>query len=246
MNNKLIGLSLGGLLALASLVATPAMADDWNKRTEFTFSGPVAIPGRVLAAGKYVFQLMDSQSDRNIVQVFSKDSSGKEDLVATILAIPDYVANTPDSPAIHFEERAAGAPEAIHSWFYPGDNTGWEFVYPAVQTSNVQRSEVSANTTPAPAPEATPAAPALDATAAATMIQPESPEVKEMEAHDVEEEVAVAQENTPDPPVQEPATGADPVLPQTGGNSVLVFLTGVTMLAGGVLTRVSARRKSQQ
>ena len=28
---------------------------------------------------------------------------------------------------------SSGSPEAIHSWFYPGDNTGWEFVYPKEQ-----------------------------------------------------------------------------------------------------------------
>ena len=35
---------------------------------------------------------MDSQSDRNIVQVFSKDSNGNESLIAILLAIPDYTA----------------------------------------------------------------------------------------------------------------------------------------------------------
>ena len=25
--------------------------------------------------------------------------------------------------------RPTGSPEAIHSWYYPGDNTGWQFVY---------------------------------------------------------------------------------------------------------------------
>ncbi len=246
MNNRFKALSLSGLMVIASFMAKPALADEWNKRTEFQFSGPVQIPGRVLTAGKYVFQLADSQSDRNIVQVFSVDSSGHERLVATILAIPDYTENTPDKPVIHFEERAAGAPEAIHSWFYPGDNTGWEFVYSAVHASSVQPAEVNANTTPAAAPEANPAAPAPDGTAAATMIQPESPQVREMEARDVEEEVAATQEDTPDSPTPQPdTTGADPVLPQTGGNSVLVFLTGLTMLFAGVLTRLSTRRKAQ-
>ena len=118
-----------------------------TRRTEFQFSGPVEIPGKVLAPGKYVFQLVDSESDRNIVQVFSEDSNGKESLVATLLAIPDYMSETPDKPIIHFEERPSGTPEAIHSWFYPGENTGWEFVYPKGETL-----ETSANTTPAPAP----------------------------------------------------------------------------------------------
>ena len=134
MNIKLITLCLGGLFALTSFVARPVSADEWNKKTEFQFSAPVQIPGRTLAAGKYVFQLADSKSDRNIVQVFSEDSHGNESLLATLMAVPHYIEQTPDKPIVHFEERPSGAPEAIHSWFYPGENTGWEFVYPQTQT----------------------------------------------------------------------------------------------------------------
>ena len=133
MNSKLTALCLSGSLALSFLMTKPAMADEMNKRTEFQFSAPVEIPGKVLDPGKYVFELPNDQSDRNIVQVFSEDSNGKESLVATLQTIPDYVSNTPDKPLIHFEERPSGSPEAIHSWFYPGENTGWEFVYPKAE-----------------------------------------------------------------------------------------------------------------
>ena len=98
----------------------PIMADELNKRTEFQFSAPVQIPGHVLAPGKYVFELLDTGfSDRNIVQVFSKDSNGNESLVATLLAIPDYTANTPDKPIIHFEERPSGTPKRFTAGFTP-------------------------------------------------------------------------------------------------------------------------------
>jgi hypothetical protein len=130
MKGRLKALFLSGSLALSVLVSKPVMANDWNKRIDFQFSAPVAIPGKVLTPGKYVFELANSDSDRNIVRVFSEDSSGKESLVTTVLAVPNYVANTPDKTMISFEERKFGAPEAIHGWFYPGDNTGWEFVYP--------------------------------------------------------------------------------------------------------------------
>ena len=130
MNIRLTTLCLSGLFALTSFVARPALADEWNKKTEFQFSAPVQIPGRTLPAGKYVFQLADSESGRNVVQIFSEDSSGNENLVATLMAVPDYMEETPAKPVVHFEERPSGSAEAIHSWFYPGDNTGWEFVYP--------------------------------------------------------------------------------------------------------------------
>src|SRR5437870_3323750 len=134
MKIRLTTLYLGGFFALAPFMARPGMADEWNKKTEFQFSGPVEIPGAVLPAGKYVFQLADSDSNRNIVQVFSEDSSGKESLVTTVMAIPDYMLNTPDKPIVNFVERPSGTPEAIRSWFYPGENTGWEFIYPKSET----------------------------------------------------------------------------------------------------------------
>ena len=96
MNSKLKALCLSGSLALSFLVTKPVMADEMNKRTEFEFSAPVEIPGQVLAPGKYVFELADNSSDLNTVRVFSEDSNGKENLVATIEAIPDYASKTPD------------------------------------------------------------------------------------------------------------------------------------------------------
>ena len=134
MNIKMKTLCLGGLFALTSFVARPLLADDWNKKTEFQFSAPVEIPGQTLAAGKYVFQLADSDSDRNVVQIFSEDSAGHESLVATLLAIPEHRQQTPGKPIVHFEERPSGSPEAIQSWYYPGEKTGWEFVYPKGQS----------------------------------------------------------------------------------------------------------------
>jgi hypothetical protein len=130
MNSKLNAASLGGLLALSFLMTKPVLADQWNKKTEFQFSAPVEIPGRVLTPGKYVFELADGQTDRSMVQVFAEDSTGNESLVATIITIPDRTLNTPEHSVLRFEERNSKGPEAVHSWFYPGENTGWEFVYP--------------------------------------------------------------------------------------------------------------------
>ena len=104
-----------------------AFADEWNKKTIVTFNAPVEIPGKVLLPGTYVFKLLDSASNRNIVQIFDKD---EKKLYATILALPDYRLKPADKPIIQFEERASNSPEAIKAWFYPGDDYGQEFVYP--------------------------------------------------------------------------------------------------------------------
>jgi len=133
----------GALLALIIVAPRQAGADEWDQRTVFTFSGPVEIPGQVLPAGTYVFKLADSQSDRNIVEVFSKDETH---LYGTFLAIPDYRLKPADRPIITFEERAAGSPEAVRAWFYPGENYGHDFVYPKVKAVEL----ATANNKPVP------------------------------------------------------------------------------------------------
>ena len=124
--------SVVAFLAIAALFigSTTASAQFPNKKTTVTFNEPVEIPGvnaQVLPAGVYVFRLLDSLSDRHIVQVFNKDESH---IYATILAIPNYRLRATDKTVMTFAERAAGDPQAIRAWFYPGDNWGQEFVYP--------------------------------------------------------------------------------------------------------------------
>src|SRR4029077_960759 len=119
-----------GITLLGMMFSSTASAQPGIKKTTLTFSGPVEIPGvgaQVLPAGTYVFRLFDSLSDRNIVQVFSADESH---IFATILAIPNYRLKATDKTVMTFAERAAGDPQAIRAWFYPGDNWGQEFVYP--------------------------------------------------------------------------------------------------------------------
>jgi hypothetical protein len=116
-------------IALCAFVVPTATADDWNNKTTITFSGPVEVPGvgaQTLPAGTYVFKLMDSQSDRHIVQIFSQDETH---IFATILAIPNYRLHATDKTVITFRERPAGEPEALRAWFYPGHQWGEEFVY---------------------------------------------------------------------------------------------------------------------
>jgi hypothetical protein len=127
------------------MFSSAASAQPWNKKTTVTFSAPVEIPGvgaQVLPAGTYVFRLLDSLSDRHIVQIFNKDESH---VYATILAIPNYRLKATDKTVMTFAERAAGEPQAIRAWFYPGDNSGQEFVYPkkrAVELAKTTRTPV--------------------------------------------------------------------------------------------------------
>src|SRR4051812_16459517 len=74
-----------GTIVAVSNVVPPAKADEWNKETVIAFNAPVEVPGKDLPAGTYVFELADSESNRDIVEVFTED---KQHLLATFIAIP--------------------------------------------------------------------------------------------------------------------------------------------------------------
>ena len=216
-------------LALLGAVLPRAKADEWNQKTVFTFSGPVEIPGQVLSPGTYVFKLMDSQSDRNIVQVFNKKENH---LYGTFLTIPDYRLKPRGKTIITFEERAAGSPEAVKAWFYPGDNYGHQFVYPKVKAIELAK----ANNQPV---ASMPTELATNTTMPATTMR--EPHVVAMKRASLkaqkptEEEVEVAEVFLPAPP-DLPAS-----LPTTASSLPLVGLIGLLALGiAQVLRRVQA------
>jgi hypothetical protein len=113
-------------VALFVLASQTARADEFDRLMVITFSGSVEVPGVVLPAGTYQFKLADPESDRNVVEILSKDGSK---VYATLLTIPDERATPTDDPVVTFEERESGSPEAVRAVFYPGETTGMQFVY---------------------------------------------------------------------------------------------------------------------
>jgi hypothetical protein len=249
MKIKFDAVLLGASMAFMAAMVTPMMADEFNKETKLEFSGPVEVPGKVLTPGKYVFKIADSESDRNIVEIFSEDANGDQKFVTTTMAIPDYSEETPEKTIIRFEERPSGSPEAIHSWFYPGDNTGWQFVYP-----KGERPQMSSNTTPAATPA--PAAPAATPTPApaatpthAVAAAPAPPAEPVGSVTITEDDVALIAEN--DTPALRPAPANDGqvfaarTLPETAGRFGLELMTGLALLSLGMAVVFASRRTSQ-
>jgi hypothetical protein len=116
------------LFVLAVVIVLPVVhADQGNQETRVTFSQPVQIPGRVLPAGTYVFELPEDANDHFQVRIFNADRSM---LVATLLTISAERSKVTDNTVFGFAERGSAQPEAIVTWFYPGETTGHEFVYP--------------------------------------------------------------------------------------------------------------------
>jgi hypothetical protein len=121
---------------LSALVPGTAAAQDnnWNQRTYFTFSAPVELPGKTLPAGTYLFRLVDSPSNRHIVQVFDEK---EKDILVTALAIPAQRMEPAEEPEVRFMEVAANQPAAISTWWFPGRTIGHEFIYPKEQATRL-------------------------------------------------------------------------------------------------------------
>jgi hypothetical protein len=118
--------SLVGFCLAALLTTSTALADEANRKTTFTFSDPVALPGLVLPAGTYMFKTVDLGGTANIVQVFNADENK---VLGSFMTIPYEKGTIADTTHIWFLERKAGEAPAIHEWFYPGNTLGMEFLY---------------------------------------------------------------------------------------------------------------------
>jgi hypothetical protein len=101
---------------------------------QFTFSQRVQIPGRVLPAGTYRFQLADS-NDRHLVQIFRQDQS----LVATLYSIPRVRDGRGLDVAITFANRGATQSQAIVAWFFVGETQGHKLLYPRQEKQELAR-----------------------------------------------------------------------------------------------------------
>jgi hypothetical protein len=112
------------------LMAAPAAAQPLDKRTVFTFSGPITLPGVTLPAGQYLFRLADPNSSSKVVQVLNADGTKPYGLFFTLSAERFEPASTPE---VRFMETASGTPAAVRTWWYPGERTGYEFIYPKEQ-----------------------------------------------------------------------------------------------------------------
>jgi hypothetical protein len=233
-------LCLGVLVLSVPLIAK---ADEWNKQTIMTFNQPVEVPNMVLNAGTYEFRLLDSASDRRVVQILNADGTH---LYENVLAIPAHRVEPTGRTVVTFEERAEGAPDAIATWFSPGDNSGVEFVYPKVNSVGLTAKETTTPTTPpviASQEASKPAATAPRTIApAATQVPATVPAAKP-------EPVKVAQATTqPKPAASTTATAVGSQqetpkqLPKTASRLPLLVVLGLLSLGGSASIHVFGKQ----
>jgi len=129
-----LALAIGTLGLMGAALAPNMLADEWNKKTILTVNETIQVPGKTLPPGKYVMKLLDSPSNRHIVQIFNGDET---QLQTTILAIPNYRLEPTGKTQFQFWETPPGQPKALRAWFYPGDNFGQEFAYPKMEATQI-------------------------------------------------------------------------------------------------------------
>ena len=227
--------------SMLGALCTNARADEWDKKTILTFSGPVTVAGHRLEAGTYVFKLADT-ADRHVVQIFNE----REDHVyATILAIPDYRLEPTGKTVIKFSETlesnnyAGNLPEAgvpIKEWFYPGDNFGQEF---KVAPAQVAVAETATTEVAQPAPEEVTPAPEQPAPEEAAPA-PEQPQAEQ--AQPAPEQPQAAPEQPA--PAPTPAPEQPEQLPKTASTLPLVGLIGILSLGAAASLRLISKRSS--
>jgi hypothetical protein len=121
---------IGLIIAFAAFFELTAHADELDQTNIVTFSQPVQIPGQVLPVGTYLLKLANSDSDRDLVQIFN---SNQTHLYTTLQTVPTERPTSTDDTSITFAEQGSGNPDALLKWFYPGRLTGHEFVYSSQQ-----------------------------------------------------------------------------------------------------------------
>lgn len=250
-------------LLVCSVASTAGAQVRSDRAVYFTFDQPVAIPGQTLPAGKYLFKLLDSQTNRSVVQVYNADGTK---LVTMVMTIPASRLDMPEDPEVRFMEGPADTPPAIRTWWYPSLKTGWEFIYPrsqamklaAANNNNVltTKSEVSADDmkTAELSRVSSTGDQGVDPNAAASQVTGNARPGQVASAQSTQSSTSTAQTQPPPPPAPvttpAPRTAPAPVtqadtdrtsLPSTASATPLVLLIAAVALFGVLAIRFGRR-----
>jgi hypothetical protein len=113
----------------AAPFARTAKAEAYTERTLVTFSNDVEIPGQMLPAGTYVFQLApDLRGALNLDRLQVFDASGTH-LIATVNTVPRTRTYGPNNSMVQLNEAPAGVPARVREFVFQGSTYGHRFVY---------------------------------------------------------------------------------------------------------------------
>lgn len=123
---RVLPLALGFFLC-GTVLLTPAMADQATREIHFTINAPIEIPRVVLPAGSYDLRLEDFGS--TVAGVWNVRGDHFYGFFETVPVDRIHSNKT----KVDLSESIKGAPERLTAWFYPGDKTGNELLYPATE-----------------------------------------------------------------------------------------------------------------
>lgn len=112
------------LMAMAAVTPSGAAI---GPRDQITFSRPVALPGVVLPAGSYTFEVMNPDSSSTVVRVSHRDTHQVFFSGLTMMAVRP--ANLAAGRLVTVGEAAAGAAIPITAWYPTGRLAGHRFVW---------------------------------------------------------------------------------------------------------------------
>jgi hypothetical protein len=223
-----------GLFSLMLLVAAISWADDWNKKTVLTVNEAIQVPGTVIQPGTYVMKLVDSQADRHIVRIMNER---EDEVITTILAIPNYRLKPTDKSQFQFWETPAGNPRALRAWFYPGDNFGQEFAYPKDMSAKIaEYTHVDVPSTPATKEVELATAPVVEVDKSGT----EKPLEARVYTAPAPEPVAAP---APEPVAAEPVVADRPAMPATATSLPALALAAFFALGAGFALRLATAER---
>lgn len=221
--------------ALLIVGLIPALrADEWNKQTTVTLNEPLITGNKVLQPGTYVWKLMDSATNRNVIRIYNEDQSKLE---TTVLAIPDYRLRPSGRTQFAYWETPAGVPKAVRAWFYPGDNYGRELPYPKKLVAQL----AAARPVPVPTEYKEQAAPASQPSAEVQKPEP-APAAAPVEMASAEPAAQPAPVAQPEPQTNAAPAPEPKSLPKTASYGPLAGLAGLFSLGFfGILTLASKK-----
>jgi len=111
---------------VAGLLAARAASGSIPHTNYLTFNGPFALPGVLLPAGTYVFDVVATGSNE-VVRVTSRDRSRIYLTAFTVRVRRPKIL--PVTRQIVFTEVAAGITPPVKTWFPIGQSIGHQFVY---------------------------------------------------------------------------------------------------------------------
>jgi hypothetical protein len=116
-----------GALALGLVVAGSSYVSAFGHQNKLTFNRAVSLPGVVLPAGAYSFDVVDAGGELNIVVV--RNANGTKQFYLGFTNPVERPKNLSKNAIITFGEARANEPPPIATWYEMGSSTGHEFLY---------------------------------------------------------------------------------------------------------------------